>query len=155
MKKLNPEYVEAVRQTVNFCPYFSLLGMRIEDLRPGESLVVIDVDQKHLQPFGIVHGGVFSSLMDASCFWAVFTQVEDGVSMTTVEVKINYLAPSNSGRLIGRGKTVKLGRTLGLGEATISDEGGRILCHGTSSVMIVPNLKLAGSDGYPAKFAAD
>lgn len=155
MKKLNPEYVEAVRRTVNTCPYFTLLGMRIEDLWPGESLVTIDVDQKHLQPFGIVHGGVFSSLMDASCFWAVYTEVEDGKAMTTVEVKINYLAPSQSGRLIARGKTVKLGRTLGLGEATITDESGRILCHGTSTLMIVPNLELAGSDGYPAKFAAD
>lgn len=155
MKQLNPEYVAAVRRTVNTCPYFSLLGMRIEDLQPGESRVVIDVEPKHFQPFGLVHGGVFSSLVDASCFWAVFTQVDDGVSMTTVEVKLNYLAPSQSGRLIGRGRMVKLGKTLGLGEARIEDEAGRLLCHGTSTVMVVPNLELAGSDGYPAKFAAD
>ncbi|MBU0516814.1 MAG: PaaI family thioesterase [Proteobacteria bacterium] len=155
MAKLNPEYVEAVRRTVNTCPYFSLLGMRIEDLGPGESHVVIDVEPKHLQPFGIVHGGVFSSLMDASCFWAVFTAVEDGTVLTTVEVKLNYLAPSQSGQLIGRGRLIKLGKTLGLGDARIEDEKGRLLCHGTATVMVVPNLHLSGSDDYPAKFIED
>jgi uncharacterized protein (TIGR00369 family) len=152
MRMLNPEYVAAVRKTVNTCPYFSLLGMKIEDLDPGQSRVVIDVQPKHLQPFGLVHGGVFSSLLDASAFWAVYTGVDEGVAMTTVEVKLNYLAPARSGRLIGRGRMIKLGKTLGLGDARIEDDEGRLLCHGTSTVMLMPELHLSGSEGFPRKF---
>jgi uncharacterized protein (TIGR00369 family) len=154
MKKLNPDYVEAVRRGINVCPYFTLLGMRIEDLTPGESHLALDVETKHLQPFGIVHGGVFASLVDACCFWAVYTAVDEGTAMTTVEVKLNYLAPSSSGRLVGRGRLIKMGKTLGLGQATISDHEGRTLCHGTSTLMVVPNLQLDGEGGLPAKFAA-
>ena len=72
MKRLNPDYVAAIRRTVNQSPYFQLLSMAIVELGEGTSLMEISLGEKHLQPFGMVHGGVFSSLIDASAFWAVF-----------------------------------------------------------------------------------
>jgi len=30
-----------------------------------------------MQPFGVVHGGVFSSLIDAAGFWAVYSQANE------------------------------------------------------------------------------
>jgi len=69
--------------------------------------------QKHLQPFGIVHGGVFASLLDATAFWAAYSQAPEDVGMTTVDLKLNYLAPL-------------------LSEASIRNEEGALLAHGTS-----------------------
>jgi len=63
MRNLNPGYVEAVRKYVNVCPYFSLLSIQIKGLSWGESRIEIQAQEKHLQPFGIVHGGVFASLL--------------------------------------------------------------------------------------------
>ena len=77
------------------------------------------VRQKHLQPYSMVHGGVFASLVDAAAYWAVFTQIDDEAKMITVEVKVNYLAPASTGRLIAKGKSLKMGRTLCLGEVTL------------------------------------
>ena len=68
MRKLNPQHVEAVSALTNRCPYFVLLSMSICDIGIGYSLIDIDVRNKHLQPFGAVHGGVFASTIDAAAF---------------------------------------------------------------------------------------
>lgn len=87
MKRLNPAYIEAVRASVNPCPYFELLSMEIKGLAWGEATVEIAAREKHLQPFGIVHGGVFAPLLDATAFWAAYSQAPEGVGMTTVDLK--------------------------------------------------------------------
>jgi uncharacterized protein (TIGR00369 family) len=152
MRHINPDYVRVVSEETNRCPYFTLLSMRIIDLEIGRSHLEIDVQEKHLQPFSIVHGGVFSSIIDAAAFWSVFTEVEEDVGMTTVDLKLNFLAPAGSGKLIAHGRRIKLGRTLGLGEAEITDEEGRLLAHGTSTLMVIPVMSFGSSVQLPRKF---
>ncbi|MEW5725454.1 MAG: PaaI family thioesterase [Thermodesulfobacteriota bacterium] len=152
MKKLNPEWVGAVSTAVNGCPYFRLESMTVKDLKLGESLLEIEVGEKHLQPFGMVHGGVFSGLIDAAGFWAAFTDLDEGQSLTTLEMKLNYLAPSNGGRLIAHGRLIKAGRTISLADAYIENEEGRLLAHGLVTLMTIPDLKIKGSEGAPPKF---
>ena len=72
MSEVNPQWIEATKRTVNECPYFILQSMSLLELGGGRSRLEIEVQNKHLQPFGIVHGGVFSSLIDAAGFWATF-----------------------------------------------------------------------------------
>ncbi len=152
MRNLNPEYVEAVEKYVNTCPFFSLLSMQIRGLSWGESQLEILVQEKHLQPFGMVHGGVFASLIDAAAFWAVYTQVPDELGMTTVELKLNYLAPLSTGRMLARGKSLRVGKTLCLGEASILNEESTLLAHGTSTMMILKDLKIQGVTQGPSKY---
>jgi uncharacterized protein (TIGR00369 family) len=152
MRQLNPEYARLVSSHTNQCPYFTLLSMRILELEVGRSLLEIDLDQKHLQPFGLVHGGVFSSIIDAAAFWAVYTEADETAGMTTVDLKLNYLAPAFAGKLIATGRNIKLGKTLGLGEAVITDEDGRILAHGISTLMVIPDHPFLVSEPLPCKF---
>ena len=151
-RPLNPDWTRLTAQVVNQSPYFSLLSMRLIDLGPGESRMEIDLGRQHLQPFGMVHGGVFSSLIDAAGFWAAFTDVDEGLGMTTVEMKLNYLAPSTSGRLIGLGRLIKAGKTLSLADARVESETGRLLAHGTVTLMTLSGLVLDGQNGAPTKF---
>jgi uncharacterized protein (TIGR00369 family) len=152
MKPLNPTWVESIKKTADLCPYFELLGMRIADLTPGESRLEIEVAQKHLQPFGVVHGGVFATLIDAAGWWAAYTLLEDGLGMTTLEMKLNFLAPASSGRMIGSGRAVKMGRQIGLAEAGIRDMAGKLLAHGTVTCMTVAGLSMSDQENAPPKF---
>src|SRR4030065_2393918 len=122
--RLNPRYKEAISNVVNQSPYFSLLTMKIKDLEWGTSVLEVQLEEKHLQPFGNVHGGVIASVMDAAAFWAVFPQVKDGVGLTTVEIKVTYHAPVRKGKLVAKGRCIKMGRTLALGEAYIHNSEG-------------------------------
>ena len=149
--QLNPKYTKAISNVVNQSPYFSLLSMKIKDLEWGTAVLEVELEEKHLQPFAYVHGGVIASVMDAATFWAVFPQVKDGMGLTTVEIKVNFLAPVHKGKLVAKGRCIKMGRTLALGEAYINSAEGNLLAHGTATMMIVPDVKVEGQDNLPPK----
>ena len=152
IKKINPDHVAAVIKAVNGCPYFTLLSMEIRSLDWGESHLEAAVQEKHLQPYGMVHGGVCASLVDAAAFWAVYPQTAEDIGLTTVEIKLNYLAPVSGGQLIGRGKSIRVGKTICLGEASVEDDKGNLVAHGTSTMMVLDSLKMQGQSKFPPKF---
>jgi uncharacterized protein (TIGR00369 family) len=152
MKRLNPDYAREVMAVANRSPYFSLLSMRIVRLEIRGSLIEIELKGKHLQPFGYVHGGVFSSMIDTATWWAAFPELDQDMGMTTVDLKVNNLAPARTGKMTARGRSIKMGRTLGLADAEVVDESGRLLAHGTSTLMLIPGHGLEGLRGLPPKF---
>jgi len=152
IKKLNPAHVAAIAKTVNTCPYFTLLSMEIRSLDWGESRLEVTIQEKHLQPYGMVHGGVCASLADAAIYWAVYSGMEETVGLTTVEIKLNYLAPVSAGRLIAKGKCIKVGKSICLGEASVEDDKGNLVAHGTSTMMVLDSLKIQGQSQLPHKF---
>ena len=153
MKTPNPEYIKRIREIVSTSPYFELLSMKLMDVGIGYAVLEIDLTQKHLQPYGKVHGGVFASIIDAAAFWSVYFGSEDQTAgLTTVDLKLNYLAPAVSGKLIARGRQIKVGRTLGYAEAQIVNQDEKILAHGTSTVIILPGKALEADPPLPPKF---
>lgn len=149
--RLNPEYTKAISTIVNRSPYFSLICMKIKELEWGASVLEVELGEKHLQPFGYVHGGAMASVIDAATFWAVFPQVRDGMGLTTVEIKANFLAPVQKGKLVVKGRCIKIGRSLALGEAYVNSAEGNLIAHGTATMMIIPDLKVEGQEKLPPK----
>ncbi|MDR3604593.1 MAG: PaaI family thioesterase [Syntrophaceae bacterium] len=153
MRKINPEYVSIVSKATSASPYFKLLNMRLIDFDIGSCKIEIIIDpKKHFQPFGNIHGGVYASIIDAAAFWAVYGQVDENIGMTSIDLKLNYLSATNGLKLIAHGKKIKLGRTLGYGQVQVTDETGKILAHGTSTLMIVPDLNFKFDEPLPPKF---
>jgi uncharacterized protein (TIGR00369 family) len=72
--------------------------------------------------------------------------------MTSVDLKLNYLAPASGTKLVAQGKMVKLGRTLGYGQAEVLDENGKILAAGASTLMVIPELPFKYAGQLPPKF---
>jgi uncharacterized protein (TIGR00369 family) len=87
--------------------------------------------------------------MDAATFWAVFPQIEKGLGLTTVEIKVNFLAPTQKGKLVAKGRCIRLGKTLALGDAEIRNSEGGLVAHGTATMMVVPDLKIPGQEKLP------
>ncbi len=155
MKEPNPEYIEKLKQLVNTSPFFSHLSLLMVDIGIGFSVFEMETERYHLQPFGFIHGGVFASIIDSAAFWAMHFDLDDpSASLTSVDLKLNYLAPIASGKLIARGRRIKLGRTLGYAEGEVKDQKGRLLSHGTSTLMVLNERGLAGDPSLPEKYTA-
>lgn len=152
MRKLNPDYLSAVLKLVNNSPYFRLLSMKILELSPGRALIETVVEEKHIQAFGFVHGGALASIIDTAAFWSAFCDLDENTGITTVDLKLNYLAPVKEGKLIARGKRLKMGKTLGLGEAEILSENGKLIAQGTSTLIVLPGFGFANNPGLPPRF---
>ena len=152
MKHLNLKWVDFVKLVVNGSGYFKNQNMKIVDLKYGESFVEIELNRKHLQGYGYVHGGVYSALIDSAGFFAVYTRVEGDDSAATIEMKVNYLSNVKSGKLLAYARCITLGKSIGLAEVTIKNEEAKLLAHGTVTVMVKSPLKHLGAANLPHKF---
>ena len=116
-------------------PVAELVGLEIVSSGDGETVFAMEVEERHENPMGFVQGGVICILADAAMGFAFVTTLADGESFTTVEMKTSFLRPFKAGRLIATGRLINRGRTLGLTEAHVRDEQGRLIAHATSTCM--------------------
>ena len=153
MKTPNPEHIERLKGVINSAPYFRLLSMRISEIGVGYSIAEIDLADKHLNPFGGVHGGVFATIIDSAASWAMFYGIDDeNAGLTSVDLKLNYLGPAISGKMIAKARQIKLGQTLGFADCKVHEGTGRLLAHGTLSVMVLPGGAPSADPPFPPKF---
>lgn len=136
-RRINPAYAQAVRQAFRQVPFFRFMGMTMEKLQYGRAELLVTARHDHLNPYGGVHGGVVASLLDATCTWAAYCGMESEMALTTVDLKVNYLAPGREGcDLRAHGTAVKGGRTLGVATGEVMEEpSGRLLGFATATVM--------------------
>jgi uncharacterized protein (TIGR00369 family) len=136
---INPAYVEDVCRIVNASPFVTHLPMRLVSFSAEGSRIELDAQRCHLQPFGTVHGGVLATLIDTATFWAAFARAPEGAGLVSVEIKVNYLEPVTEGLLIAQGRSIRAGRTLSYAEASIGTGDGRLVVHGSSTLMTLPD----------------
>ncbi len=141
MAELNPKHVQRVIDIINQGPYFRHLSMPVKELGKGYSLVELDIGNEHLNPFGGLHGGVYASAIDTAAYWAVYCELDEDVGLISLDLKVDYLAPANSGKLIVKGRSIKIGKTICLAEATAYDQNKKWLAHGISKMMVTQGLQ--------------
>ena len=138
MQKVNPAYVEALIKVVKESPYPRHMRMVLDHIEIDRADVIIELAECHLQPYGIVHGGVVSTIIDTATFWAAFLGLPEEAGLVNVDLKLNYLKSIIDGKLIARGTCLRSGRSISYSEASVYDENENLIAHGTSTLMVLP-----------------
>jgi uncharacterized protein (TIGR00369 family) len=116
-------------------PVAKLIGFDLTEVEPGRAIFEMDAGPQHASPLGSVHGGIICDLVDGAMGVAHASQLEDGETFTTLELKINFMKPVWKGHLVAEGKVIKAGRTIGLVEGRVTDESGSLVAYATSTCM--------------------
>ena len=116
-------------------PIGRLLDMRMTEIDEGRAVFVLEAGPQHTSPLGTVHGGIICDVADAALGCAHASLLEEGVTFATIELKINFLKPVWAGRLTAVGTVVKAGRTIGLTECRVTDQGGSLVAYATATCM--------------------
>jgi uncharacterized protein (TIGR00369 family) len=116
-------------------PVAALIGLEEPRIENGEVIIELEAGEQHANPMGTIHGGILCDLADAAMGVAYFSQLEQGESFTTLELKINYLRPFWTGRLVAHGRVVSRGKTIGMTECDVVDERGRLIAKATSTCL--------------------
>jgi uncharacterized protein (TIGR00369 family) len=139
VRELDPSYREKLFALINASPFVRHMAMRMSDLEWGSARFQMDAGSFRLQPFGVVHGGNIATLIDSATFWACFLAMgDDEDGLTSVDLKLNYLAPARVEALDCVGTLIKAGKRLSYAEAVVRSMDGRLLAHGTSTLMRLP-----------------
>ncbi len=88
------------------------LGARLDRVAPGEVEIALPYSDKVTQQQGGFHGGAMGALADIAGGYAALTVAPEGMEVTTVEYKINFLAAFQGGELRAIGKVVRAGKRL-------------------------------------------
>jgi uncharacterized protein (TIGR00369 family) len=159
MKQLNSEHIRAVIDLINKSPYFSLLSLYVRTIEYGYCRLEIILEQKHLNPFGGLHGGVYASAIDTAAYWAVYGSVDENAGLISIDLYVDNIATVQNGTLIVEGKQIKAGRSICFSEGTIKDENGKLLVRGTSKLLVTNGLQTVnqaviamGYETLPPKF---
>ena len=92
-----------------------------------------------LHPMGLVHGGWALTLIDSAAGCAGLSLLPAGCGFTTIETKANMTRPitKDTGRVRAEGRVVAQGRQIISAEAKVTSADGKVLAHGTSTLMVL------------------
>jgi uncharacterized protein (TIGR00369 family) len=115
------------------------LGFRLVAIEPGLAIFEGEPSDDLLNPLGSVHGGWALALIDSAAGCALHTELPAGTGYTSVETKVNFTRAirPDAGTVRCEGRVVTRGRTIATAEARLTDGEGRVLAHGTSTLLIL------------------
>jgi uncharacterized protein (TIGR00369 family) len=119
-------------------PIGRTLSFKLIEVGDGFSVFEGEPGPELLNPLGGVHGGWALTILDSVTGCAAHSTLPAGVGYATIETKGNFSRPiaPDVGRVRGEGRVVGRGRTIISAEGKIVDSRGRLLAHGTSTVMV-------------------
>ncbi len=120
-------------------PMAQTLGFALTHVERGVAVFEAEPQGAILNPLGTVHGGWALTLLDSCTGCAAHTVLPAGVGYTTVETKGNFVRAitPNTGRVRAEGRVVAHGRQIITAEGRITDPDGKLLAHGTSTLIVL------------------
>ena len=118
-------YVEKLNPHTVFAP----LGIRVETYDPDAFAVALDIDERHFQHAGIVHGGINALLAESAASMAAALSLDMyRYRIAGVDINATHLKAKRSGRLVATARPIYRGRSTHVYGIEITDETGELVC---------------------------
>jgi len=116
------------------------MGVNVVRASPDEVIAEIDIAPRHRQALGLVHGGVYSGLIEtaASLGASLVARARGEAPPVGVENHTSFLRSAREGRIRVTATPISRGRTTQLWEATIKDASEQILATGRVRLIAAP-----------------
>ncbi len=119
------------------------MGFRYVTLSPDEVVIEYTIAPHHLQPYGIVHGGVHCAAVESACSTgAGIVAMPRGQAVVGVENHTSFIRAVRAGTVRVTARPITRGRRSQVWEATARDEAGRVIATGRVRLLCLE----AGSD---------
>ena len=98
-----------------------LLGLKTTLLAAEKTIVEVDVTDKLMQPFGIVHGGINALLAETAASLGANEANDDSQIPVGVDIQVAHLKAVSQGHLIATATPLSFGRTLQVWDVKIRE----------------------------------
>jgi uncharacterized protein (TIGR00369 family) len=124
-------------------PIAETMSFWITEVGDGFAAFAGEPGQHLLNPMGGVHGGWALTLIDSAGGCAALSLLPAGSGYATIETKGNFARPitKDTGRIRAEARVVARGRQIISAEAKVLSRDGKVLAHGTSTIMVLANAK--------------
>ena len=119
-------------------PFASLLKFQAPAVVDGSAYMELVVEEIHLRPGGVVHGGVYATLLDTVSGYGAYISAPAGCEVLTIQLNMNMTATAQLGdRLIAKAKAVHVGRRTAVVNGEIRLPNGKLIVTGSGTFFFV------------------
>src|ERR1700694_3659137 len=124
------------------------MGLHFAEATPERVVATIDISPRHHQGYGIVHGGVYSSIIETlASVGAHLFAVENGRAVAGLENHTSFVRAIREGHLTATATPLARGRRRQLWQCEIVDEAGRLISAGRGRLAsFEPGVEVPGRD---------
>jgi 1,4-dihydroxy-2-naphthoyl-CoA hydrolase len=116
-----------------------LLGTEWLSDDPDDARVRVEIRDELRQPFGLMHGGVMSTLIESVCSRATFGAVHDqGMVAMCQSIDVSFIRPITDGAAEVRAQARHRGRTTWLWQAEVLNDEGKPCAIGQMTIAVRP-----------------
>jgi 1,4-dihydroxy-2-naphthoyl-CoA hydrolase len=118
-------------ETTEAGAFLRTLGMALDEISATRVTAHLDLGPDHHTPWGIVHGGVYTTVVESAASIGASVAVRDrgqvavGITNTT-----HFLRPLRAGRAHVEAVPLSQGRSQQLWRVDITDDSGKLIAHG-------------------------
>jgi acyl-CoA thioesterase len=117
-------------------PFWTLLGMELIDAKKGWARVRLPYSEKLNNAIGKVHGGAIFSPADSAVGIALAGLIDKKETISTLEMKINFIKSFRGGELFAEAKIIHRGTQTAIGEVDVLDEQNNLIAKGLATYAI-------------------
>jgi 1,4-dihydroxy-2-naphthoyl-CoA hydrolase len=115
------------------------LGFELVTLDEDSAHARVGIDERHLQPLGVVHGGVYAALAESLASHATARAVgPSGLVALGLSNDTSFFRPISSGTIRADAERLHRGRTTWVWDVRLTDDDGRLCASSRVTVAVRP-----------------
>jgi acyl-CoA thioesterase len=113
-----------IRRQFETSPFAASSGMKLVELTPGFAKTSLEIEKRHLNSLGMVHGGAIFTLADFALGAAVNSR---GVAATAISANISFLKAARSGALFAEATEISRSRKLSVCTVRVTNDASDLI----------------------------
>ena len=126
--------IQDIRESFEKGKFFSNMGFEIIEFQEEKVLLKLPLKEHLMNVNDTLHGGVHAAMLDQVL--GMRTRVTTKTRCATINLNINYLAPSTTGDIFATAKIVQQGYRIVTAEGEIYDDQGKIIAKGIGTLKL-------------------
>ncbi|MFC0273882.1 PaaI family thioesterase [Metabacillus herbersteinensis] len=127
--------VDEIRESFEASPFFSHVGFEIVRFDEGDILLKLGVRPPLLNVNETLHGGVHATMLDFILGMVIRSSTR--TRCVTMNLNINYLAPTIAGEIFAKGKILQQGYRTVTAEGELFDPEENLLAKGVGTFKLI------------------
>jgi uncharacterized protein (TIGR00369 family) len=124
-------------ELVAIMPFAALLGIELEAASPDEVVGSFQWREDLCTVGGLLHGGALMSLADSFGGLCSYLNLPTGASTATISSSTNLLRAVRQGRVRGRARPLRVGRSVIVVQTDLHDDGDRLIAQTTQAQAVI------------------
>ena len=130
-----------------YIPFVEMVGLEYVSCDAGAAELAVTLRDELCNSWSVAHGGVTMTLLDVVMAHAARSPNQPGhptsPSVVTIEMKTSFMRPG-LGRLVGKSRVLRRTASMAFCEASVLDEAGELVAHGTGTFKYIRGLPAGG-----------